>query len=167
VRSIRPARPDELEAIGRLTVAAYLPTLALDEDDRYRATLADAAGRATAAELLVAADDSRIVGTVALCRPGTPYAEVATSDELEVRMLAIAPTAQRAGVGSALMQHVHAVADQEGFTGIVLSVVDTNVRAAAFYRSLGYERQPQRDWTPVPHVHLLVWRRSTGPTPSA
>ena len=56
------------------------------------------------------------------------------------------------------MAHAHASAATEGYDAVVLSVIDTNEEAAAFYRALGYERVPDRDWTPVPHVLLLVSR---------
>lgn len=149
--------------MAALTLDAYLPALKFGEDDPYRETLADAAGRAESAELLVAVQDQHLVGTITLCRPGTPYAEIASPDELEVRMLAVAPTAQRSGVGAALMAHAHTTAAAEGLAAVVLSVVDTNEQAAAFYRSLGYQRVPARDWTPVPHVRLLVSRRPVRP----
>jgi hypothetical protein len=58
------------------------------------------------------------------------------------------------------MTHAHATAAAEGYVAVVLSVIDTNEQAAAFYRALGYERAPDRDWTPVPHVLLLVSRCS-------
>jgi ribosomal protein S18 acetylase RimI-like enzyme len=60
------------------------------------------------------------------------------------------------------MTEVHDVASAEGFLAVVLSVVETNARAAAFYARLGYQRQPERDWQPVPDVTLQVWRRSLG-----
>lgn len=161
--TIRLAVPSDYPTVSDLTLEAYLPALKHGEDDPYRATLADAAGRAEAAELLVATRDGRTVGTIALCRPGSEYAEIAHADELEVRMLAIDPSVQRAGIGSALMQHVHDTAAAEGYAGVVLSVIDTNERAAAFYHSLGYARVPERDWEPVPDVFLQVWTRPVGP----
>lgn len=161
--TIRRATPADYATVSALTLDAYLPALRHGEDDPYRATLADAAGRAEAAELMVATRDGRTVGTIALCRPGTEYAEIARPDELEVRMLAIAPAAQRAGIGSSLMRHVHDTAAAEGYSVVVLSVIDTNERAAAFYRTLGYARVPERDWEPVPDVLLQVWTRPVGP----
>jgi ribosomal protein S18 acetylase RimI-like enzyme len=155
---IRAARPQDYSRITALTLAAYLPALKYGADDPYRATLADSAGRARDGELLVAAQDDLVVGTITLCRPRTPYAEIASPDELEVRMLAVDPTVQRSGVGAALMAHAHGTAATEGYAAVVLSVIDTNEQAAAFYRALGYERVPDRDWTPVPHVLLLVSR---------
>jgi ribosomal protein S18 acetylase RimI-like enzyme len=160
---VRRATPADYVAVAELTLAAYLPALKFGADDPYRDTLADSAGRAASAELLVAEQDGNLVGTVTLCRPGTPYAEIAGPDELEVRMLAVAPAAQRSGIGATLMAHAHEAAAREGLDAVVLSVVDTNERAAAFYRSLGYRRDPARDWTPVPHVLLQVSRLRVRP----
>jgi ribosomal protein S18 acetylase RimI-like enzyme len=149
--------------VGSLTVTAYAPVLRFGESDPYTESLADAAGRAAEGDLLVALVGDDIVGTVTVGRPGTSYAEVAGDDELEVRMLAVAPTAQRLGIGRALMTEVLSMAEVEGVAAIVLSVIDTNTGAAAFYRSLGYQRLPERDWVPVPHVNLEVWIRQVVP----
>ena len=55
--TIRPAEPDDFEAVGEITVRAYLDGGHLAEDSSYVQTLADARGRAEGAELWVAADD--------------------------------------------------------------------------------------------------------------
>ena len=156
--TIRGALPGEYAAIGNLTAVAYAPVLTFGESDPYRRTLMDAAGRAAAAELWVATSDDLLVGTVTVCRPGSSYAEIATTDELEVRMLAVAQVAQGQGIGIQLMEAVHQLAVTEEFSAVVLSVVETNVSAVAFYRALGYTRVPDRDWQPVPDITLQVWR---------
>jgi len=164
VLSIRRAHPDEYAAIGALTADAYAPVLTFGEADPYRHTLLDAAGRAAAAELWAATTNGRLVGTVTVCRPGSAYAEVAKADELEVRMLAVSPEAQGQRIGVQLMERVHQTAQAEGFSAVVLSVVESNVAAVAFYAGLGYLRVPKRDWTPVPDIMLQIWRR---PVPRA
>ena len=156
--TIRGALPGEYAAIGNLTAEAYAPVLTFGESDPYRRTLMDAAGRAAAAELWAATSDDLLVGTVTICRPGSAYAEIATTDELEVRMLAVAQVAQGQGIGIQLMEAVHQLAVAEEFSAVVLSVVETNVSAVAFYRALGYTRVPDRDWQPVPDITLQVWR---------
>jgi GNAT superfamily N-acetyltransferase len=163
VLTIRPALPHEYTAIGLLTADAYAPVLTFGSADPYREVLQDAAGRATAAELWAALADERLVGTVTVCRPGTPYAEIASAGELEVRMLAVSPRAQGSRVGATLMSAVHDLALREGFDAVVLSVVETNTPAATFYSRLGYTRSPDRDWTPVPNITLQVWRRRVEP----
>ena len=158
--TIRRAVPDEYAAIGRLTADAYAPVLTFGESDPYRRTLMDAAGRAAAAELWAATSDDRLVGTVTVCRPGTVYAEIAAPHELEVRMLAVDPEAQGQGIGVQLMDAVHQLAVAEEYPAVVLSVVETNLGAVAFYAGLGYVHSPDRDWQPVPDITLQVWRRT-------
>jgi ribosomal protein S18 acetylase RimI-like enzyme len=160
--TVRRALPHEYTAIGALTAGAYAPVLTFGAADPYRQVLEDAAGRAAAAELWAATRDGQLVGTVTVCRPGSSYAEIASAGELEVRMLAVSPSAQDTGVGTTLMSAVHDIASREAFDTVVLSVVETNKPAAAFYSRLGYTRSPARDWQPVPNVTLQVWSRAVG-----
>jgi len=162
VLTIRRALPPEYAAIGQLTVDAYAPVLTLGAADPYRSTLMDAARRAATAELWVAIDDQGIAGTVTVCRPGSPYAEIAATGELEVRMLAVPSDRQHRRIGSSLMAAVHETGTIEGFETVVLSVIDTNIAAAAFYRGLGNVHEAARDWQPLPAVTLQVWRRRLG-----
>lgn len=156
--AVRPVRSDELAAAGALTVAAYVHEGSLADDDRYLAELADTAVRAAQGELLVAVDDDgRLLGTVTLCPRGTPFAEIARPGELELRMLAVAPEAQRRGVGAALVAAVVERARARQCARVVASVVDRTEVAHRLYRRLGFDREPARDWTPVPGVSLLVY----------
>jgi len=155
--SIRSAHPEEFQAVGQLTALAYADVLADGPSDPYLAVLRDAAHRAAEAELWVATDDdNHLLGTVTVGRPGTSYAELAGTDELEVRMLAVDPDRSRQGIGRLLMDHVHAIARHEGFGQVVLSVISTNSAAAKFYLSLGYQRCPARDWRPRTDMDVLL-----------
>ena len=155
--TIRTARPYEYVAIGELTARAYAPVLADADDDPYLPELLDAAGRADGAELLVAVDqEEQILGTVTIGRPGSAYAEIARPDELEVRMLAVAPECARQGIGGDLMSVVHQIAEREGFSGLVLSVISTNTAAAKFYDRLGYRRVAERDWFPRGDMSIVL-----------
>lgn len=160
--TIRRALESEYASIGQLTAEAYEPVLTFGAADPYRATLMKAADRAARADLWVAIDREEIVGTVTVCRPGGPYAEIATRGELEVRMLAVARHRQGQKVGTSLMAAVHETAVAERFVSVVLSVIDTNVAAAAFYERLGYVHEATRDWQPLSTVTLQVWRRPLG-----
>lgn len=157
--TIRRAREPEFEAIGQLTADAYGPVL-VGAADPYRPTLLDAAGRASNAELWVAIDQHGMAGTVTVCRPGGPYAEIATPAELEVRMLAVPPDRQGQDIGSSLMAAVHETAAGENYESVVLSVIDSNAAAVAFYGRLGYVHEASRDWQPLPGITLQVWRRT-------
>ncbi|HEX5089071.1 MAG TPA: GNAT family N-acetyltransferase [Nocardioides sp.] len=157
---LRRARPEDYEAIGAMTVAAYQPQLT-DASSSYAEHLANAEARDRQAELWVAvgSDDHEVLGTVTICREGSPWREVAAADEGEFRMLAVAPQAQGQGVGEALVRHVVDRFREEGATAVVMS---TNAHGTApaqrLYQRLGFVRCPERDWSPMPGVELIVYR---------
>jgi ribosomal protein S18 acetylase RimI-like enzyme len=158
--TIRAARPSEYALIGELTATAFADVLVDGNDDAYRPVLLDARRRARDAELLAAVSpEGDVVGTVTVGRPGAPFADVAHSDEIEVRMLAVADGYERRGVGRRLMQHVQDVARSEGFAGVALSVIATNTDAVAFYRRLGYVPVPERNWIPRADMPALLVHR--------
>jgi ribosomal protein S18 acetylase RimI-like enzyme len=160
--TIRPARPEEYAAVGELTVEAYRASGFLGEAERpdsYAHTLADAAGRAAAAELLVAVDAAgALLGTVTIAPPGTPYAQVSDDTELEFRMLAVAPAARGRGVGEALTRAVLDRATELGLRAVVLTTGREMAAAHRIYDRLGFHRTPDRDWSPRPGVDLITYR---------
>jgi ribosomal protein S18 acetylase RimI-like enzyme len=157
---IRPARPDELDAVGELTVRAYVAAGYFQEGVArpYRAHLGDARSRAEQAELWVAVDaDSHLLGTVTVALPGTAYAEVSRPGELEFRMLAVDPEVGRRGVGGALIQAVLDSARERGIGRVVLCTQDSMVGVRRIYEKLGFRRLPERDWRPLPDVGLVAY----------
>src|SRR4051812_9730000 len=104
---LRRARPEDYDAIGAVTLAAYRSQLD-DSSSSYAQHLGNAEARDLQAELWVAVgpDDREVLGTVTVCREGSQWREVARADEGEFRMLAVAPEAQGRGVGEALVRHV-------------------------------------------------------------
>jgi GNAT superfamily N-acetyltransferase len=153
---IRAARPDEHDALGALCVAAYRAEGL--GSPHYDAVLRDVAGRAEAAEILVAAgDDDGVLGTVTLVLDGGPMREISAGDEGEFRMLAVDPAAQGRGAGAALVEACAARARHRGRRALVASSQDRMLRAHALYRRLGFVREPARDWSPVPGVQLIVF----------
>ncbi|HEY3507383.1 MAG TPA: GNAT family N-acetyltransferase [Actinocatenispora sp.] len=158
---VRPARPEEYEALGRITVGAYHAADQIAAGTGYDAELADCASRAAGADLLAAVDDETgaVLGGVTFCLPGSPYAELARPDEAEFRMLAVDPAAQGRGVGAALVAECVARAARAGRRGLVLCTRDTNSAAQRLYERFEFEPDPARDWAPVPGVTLLAWRR--------
>ena len=154
---VRPVRTEELDVVGELTVAAYVAD-GMDLADSYVEVLADAARRARDADLLVAVDaDDRLLGTVTVCEPGTPWAEVSRPGELEFRMLAVAPAAQGRGVGERLTRAVLDRAGERGVPRVVLSSSGYMHVAHRLYHRLGFIRLPCRDWQPVPGLQLLAF----------
>ena len=156
---VRRIRPDEHEVAGDVCVAAYDPLLTGAEDD-YRDRLRDVATRDAQAEVWVAALDDRVVGVVTYCPPGSPWREIGRDDEGEFRMLAVDPTAQGTGAGTALARLCEERAREHGATGMALSSLASMTAAHRIYARLGYEREPGRDWSPVPGVDLLAFSKS-------
>ena len=155
---IRRARPDELDAVGRLTVDAYVGAGVIPPDARYVEFLGDAAHRDAEAELWVAVDDARgVLGTVTFVETGSALSEVAREGEAEIRSLAVAPVAMGEGVGEALTRHTIAIARERGYAALVLSSSTTMHAAHRLYERLGFTRLPERDWSPAPQVALVAY----------
>lgn len=156
------AGADDLEDVGRLTVAAYVPVYVAADDD-YAEHLADAAGRADEAEVLVARrgelgeSDGPVVGTVTFCPPGSSLREIARDDEAELRMLAVDPRARGRGVGRTLVEHCLDATRELGLAGVRISTLAAMSSAHRLYERQGFERAPDDDWSPVPHVRLLAY----------
>lgn len=164
--TIRPARADELAAVGELTVESYRANGYLEGGGPYALKLADAGPRAREAELLVAVDSGgALLGTVTIAPPGSPWSQVAAPDELEFRMLAVSPEARGRGVGEALTRRAIDRAAELGLRGVTLSSSSEMVAAHRLYERLGFYRTPDQDWKPNPEVTLLTFRLDL-PVPS-
>ncbi len=156
---VRRLRPEDAAAVGALTVAAYAPFLD-GPDDPYVARLLDVGRRDAEAEVWVAVDDDGTpLGAVTSCPAGSPWREVGRDHEGEFRMLAVAPEAQGRGVGRALVATCLERSRDAGFTAMALSSLPEQTGGHALYRSVGFERAPERDWAPYPGVDLWVFTR--------
>jgi ribosomal protein S18 acetylase RimI-like enzyme len=155
---VRRARPEDLEAVGEITVAAYAE-FTDGPDDGYIALLRDAARRDREAELWVAEVDGTVLGSVTIALPGSPWREIGTDGEGEFRMLAVAPDARRMGVGDALARLVLDRFRELGCRTVVLSSLATMGAAHRIYERLGYHRVPDRDWSPQPGVDLIAFAK--------
>ena len=167
---VRTATATEYDAVGELTLQAYLADDLLSDDPdaaAYSEELRDAARRATEAELLVAVGDGdELVGTVTFCLPGTPFAELARPGEAEFRMLAVAPAGRRRGAGRALVLACLDRAHAAGARAVVISSLATMTAAHALYHGLGFRRAVDRDWRPLPGVELRAYVLELGSTAS-
>jgi ribosomal protein S18 acetylase RimI-like enzyme len=158
--TIRPVEPADFAALGEVTVQVYKDLLPpVPEAAAYLEQMRDVRSRAEDTELLVAVDDATgaVLGGVSFVRPGGSYAQSATSDEGEFRLLAVASAAQRQGVGEALVRACLDRARQLGLSGMALTTQQNMQAAHRLYRRLGFERAPQRDFEPVPGVVLWVF----------
>jgi ribosomal protein S18 acetylase RimI-like enzyme len=157
--TVEPARPGDFARIAQLTVDVYvgggLATPA------YAPELADVAGRAERAELLVVRDTAgQVVGSVALVLTGA-FGNVITSDEeAAFRMLVVDPAAQGRGIGELLVTTCLDRARAAGKRRMVISTDPLMTTAHRLYERLGFSRLPERDWRPEPGVELLVYSRA-------
>lgn len=174
--AVRPVHAHEHDRVAALTLAAY-GQLAVDLGP-YEATLADVAGRAAAAEVLVAvlaggglpgaapADpgggqigaraDGGLLGAVTYVPDRhSPYAEFADADAAGIRMLAVAPAAQGRGIGALLVDACIDRAAAAGRTRVVLHTTTDMAAARRLYERRGFRRDPDRDWRPQEGVALI------------
>lgn len=155
---VRRAREDEVEAVGRLTVEAYAADGRITGDHPYADHLRDAGARRREAVLLVAESaDGVLLGTVTVVPATSPLVERCLPDEVEVRMLAVAPEARGRGVGELLTRACLDVARTEGVARVILSSGTWMGAAHRLYDRLGFVRVPERDWSPRPDVDLIAF----------
>lgn len=157
---IRRAHVRDAETIGEITARSYIEGGHIAPNNtHYLPVLRDAADRISKAEVLVAVEGDKLLGSVTIARFGTEYTDIAGPDELEFRMLAVAPDASGRGVGTALVREVLDRARAEAWSRVVLSSNPTMVAGQHIYRALGFRRCPQRDWYPLPDLLLLTFVR--------
>lgn len=163
---IRRASDNEFARVADLTLAAYGR---LDVDlGAYEAELADVAGRVASAEVLVAVRAGTVLGAVTyVADPDSGYAEFDDEHAAGIRMLAVAPEAQGAGVGAMLVDACIARAAAGGRRRIVLHTTAEMTVARQLYERRGFRRAPQLDWQPRTGVGLLGYVLEIVPIPSA
>lgn len=156
---IREVRPGEHRDLGDLTVAAYAGVHPEGDLVEYAAELRDVASRVAVDVVLVVVDGGELLGGVTYVPgPGSPSAEFSDADAAGIRMLAVAPDAQRRGVGEALTRACIDRAQAAGRAQVVLHSTDDMATAHRLYERLGFRRDPTRDWEPVPGLWLRGFR---------
>ena len=142
---IRLADPGEYEAIGELSEAAYSHDYAIS--DSYRRGLRDVAARAAEHEVWVAVDrpTGQLLGTAVTPRPGGHVSELGRPGELDFRLLAVAPSARRRGIGRLLVEHIIALAAERGATRVVLNSGPQMTGAHQLYDAMGFTRLTERE----------------------
>ena len=161
--TVGPATPADFGRIAELTAGVYR-----DEgygNETYLAQLADVAGRAEHADLLVARDPaavdgtSDVVGSVALVLEGEFGEVLHSAAEAGFRMLVVDRAARGRGIGELLVSACLDRARAAGKRRMVLSTEPGMRTAHRLYERLGFTRLPERDWSPMPGIRLLVYAR--------
>lgn len=162
---IRPATPAEYDAVGQVTVEAYQ---ALEEGydlGSYEAELRAVERHASDCEILVAVEAGLVVGAVRFV-PGVGRSLTEFDDRHAAgfRMLAVAPGAQRRGIGRALTEACLDRARARGARRVVLHSTPMMAGARAMYESMGFVRAPQLDavvtrppYTEAEPLHLVAY----------
>ena len=156
---VREVAAGEEDAVGDLTVAAYTAIGELALSGGYADELRDVKRRAGGAVVLVGLLDGRLVGGVTYVPDASsPWAEDLRDGEAGIRMLAVRPEAQGAGVGRALTHECIDRAVAGGRAAVFLHSTPWMTAAHSIYTQLGFTRVPERDWLPVPEVPLWAFR---------
>jgi len=157
---IRLVRPDEYEALGDLTVAAYqtIPIFT-PEQEAYNVQLRDVERRATTSCVLVATTPAGelLGGVTYVSGPEDPYSEELREGEAGIRMLAVDPAQRGRGIGRALTQACLDRAASDGRRRLVLHTGTWMPAAIRLYDRMGFVRRPELDFTVVPGADLIAY----------
>ena len=138
-----------LERLGEIVVAAYDAVGALEGDDDYVPELRDVARRVREAVVFAALDEAG--GAPLGCAtyvpgPENAWAEHLREGEASIRMLAVDPSAQGRGIGTALVEACLARAHADGRRAVFLHSLAVMTGAQRIYERFGFRRVPDRDW---------------------
>jgi ribosomal protein S18 acetylase RimI-like enzyme len=113
------------------------------------------------ADVLAAVDEEggEVLGGVTYVPgPSSPAAEFTEADAAGIRMLAVAPSARRRGVGEALTVACIERAQAAGRRHVLLHSTDLMADAHRLYQRLGFVRDPSLDWEGEPGLWLRGFR---------
>lgn len=157
--SIREAGPADDVAVGELLVGAFvagyarkLPDVVVS--DSRKSDLRAVAEKRKVAQVWVAVDGGRVVGTVAIWLPGKPGSEAWLPQRADLRHLAVADSHQGQGVAKALLDVAEQWARAQGCVGVCLHVRREALGVRRLYESRGYVAQPEGDRDLLPDVYL-------------
>ena len=162
---IRPARPEELQAVSSLLERAWAEHFTGEvepERETYRHSVPDVWERLHDSELLVAELDGDIAGTVTYygANPGESTGEGWPQGWASFRLLGVDPVFRGRGVGRVLAEWCIARALAEGAPAIGLHTSDLMKVARAMYERIGFVRMPEMDFYPRPDFVVEAYRLS-------
>lgn len=147
---VREAGPADDAAVGEILVAGYLTRYAqkmpeVVVTERRKAELRDVATKRKEALVLVAELDGKVVGTVAVWRPGAAGTEAWLPEACDLRHLAVDPALQGRGLSKPLLDEAERRAREMGAKHVCLHVRRGNKGVAKLYMGRGYIRAPEGD----------------------
>ncbi len=160
--NIHTARPEEMDAVSRLIVAAYeqyKKDLPEDAWKNYSRDIADVRSRLDISELIVAELDGRPVGAV------TYYPDASLSEGegwprgwAGIRILSVDPGYRDRGIGRALMEECLERSRNRGIRTVALHTSEMMEVALGMYQHMGFKRAPEYDFHPRPDVTVMAYR---------
>lgn len=144
---VRLARPEELDAVGALTLASY-DALEVSFSDEYRQELGNAYRRAaTDALVVVGLLGPTVAGALTLSLGDTEMFEhrFGIDGDCGFRMLAVHPDCEGRGVGRALVEDAVARCRADGRRRMVITSMTFMPRAHRMYERFGFVRRPDLD----------------------
>ena len=154
--TIRPATPDDSEAISRVLLEAFITVREHYTDDAFEMVTPKAdevEGRFDEGPMWVAEIDGEIVGTVSL---------TTEPEGFYVRSMAVAPAAQGKGIGRMLLDALHEHVAKLGGDRIFLYTLPFQKGARAMYEKYGYtwvRDTPAEEWFGVPGLEMEKFLR--------
>ena len=125
---IRPARPDDVEALAALENQAFA-------SDAWSPAQVEAELTGANRCVVVAEVGGLVIGYAAIAVAG---------DVADLTRIVVAESERRAGVASALLSALHDAARQAGAERVLLEVAETNAGALAFYAARDYREITRR-----------------------
>jgi ribosomal protein S18 acetylase RimI-like enzyme len=158
---VREIRPGEEAEAGRVTRLAYEEFVDPGDPDwgGYLDQVGDVAGRAGSVPVLVAVEGARVLGSATLetedASMGDDPVEPGTAN---MRMLGVDPQARGRGVGRALVDACLDLARRQGKRAVTLHTTGDMKVAHRLYESMGFVRDPARDWQVAQAFMLYAFR---------
>ncbi|MGO2658504.1 GNAT family N-acetyltransferase [Mycetocola reblochoni] len=160
-RTVRRASAEELPSVARLLLRSYEADYA-PLSVEYRRRLARPQDRVADDDIWLAFDGTEPVATISTSR-------AVVDGWAHCSLLAVAPSARRRGLGAAMIGFALERARTLDADGLRLHSAEYMTAAHRLYRSLGFERMPEQDFTVAEsrHATLQVWGfgRELGPRP--
>jgi GNAT superfamily N-acetyltransferase len=156
---LRDARPDELEDISKILVAAYQEYkkfMPAERWNEYRSDMVDVRSRVADSQLIVAEVTDQIIGTVTLYPRGSNHGW--PEGWAGVRLLAVRPDYRGHGFGRALMEECIRRCRELGIKTIGLHTTELMKVARDMYERIGFKRVPEYDFHPAPGIVVFAYR---------
>jgi ribosomal protein S18 acetylase RimI-like enzyme len=158
---VRDLRAGEEAEAGRVTRLAYAEFADPGDPgwDEYLDRIGNVAGRAGRVPVLVAVEGGRILGSATLeTEDGALGDDPIEPGTINMRMLGVDPAARGHGAGRALVEACVRRARHHGKHALTLHTTQEMTVAQNLYTSLGFVRDPARDWQVSEDFTLYAYR---------